>query len=167
MRVFRSADAVYTAKRLKKTARDNGSYTASPGSMSGMALAGALGGTGSALPNADTNALLTVADCSKMPCHMQAEHSLWDALQDHTTKAKTQGKVAFAFVDLTDKAVLPIWIPVEPICGKFSFQGGSSEQLEASANVGTLNELSKALKGATANSRFSRTTAQWVAAFDR
>ena len=31
VRVFRSADAVYTAKRLKKTPRDNGSFTPSPG----------------------------------------------------------------------------------------------------------------------------------------
>ena len=169
IRVFRSADAVYSAKRYKKTLGAATTGLPSPGAAgvaSGLSLASALAPPGGS-PTADTTALLAVAGCSKLPYHLQAEQSLWDTLQNHTTTAVSQGKTPFAFVDLTDKAVLPVWLPVEAIGGRFTFQEGGEATLSTDSSVASLGELSKALKTATSTSRFFRTTAQWVASWDR
>ena len=98
IRVFRSADAVYSAKRYKKTMSAAAARVSSPGSAgvaSGFALASVLAPP-AAGPSADTTALLAVAGCSKLPYRLQGEQSLWDMLQNHTTTATSQGKVPFA-----------------------------------------------------------------------
>ena len=50
---------------------------------------------------------------------LQAEQTLWDAMQSHSDECRSSGKTAFLFVDLTAKECLPMWLTPDQIGGKF------------------------------------------------
>ena len=62
--------------------------------------------------------LLKVVRCGDLPYDLQADTQLWSALQADTEAAVKAGRVAFTYVDLTAKQVLPSWLPADAVGGK-------------------------------------------------
>lgn len=80
--------------------------------------------------------------------------------------ASNESRVTFAYVDLTSKAVLPMWQPADAIGGR-SMTAASDWALDPTTSAATLGALGSALKAATQTPRFFRSLAQWHAVFLR
>ena len=80
--------------------------------------------------------------------------------------ATNESRTAFAYVDFTSKAMLPMWLPADAIGGK-SMTAASDWALDPSTSAATLGALGSALKAATQTPRFFRSIAQWNAVFLR
>jgi hypothetical protein len=92
---------------------------------------------------------------------------VWQLLHVDCEAAKLSGRVAFTFVDLTAKDVIPLWIPPDAVGGKSVIGGDSEWTLDAGGLTGTIGALSTALRQATASPRFFRSLNQWTASFMR
>ena len=113
----------------------------------------------------DVADMLQKCGLSKLGFHVQADQSLYVALQLASEEAKAQSRTPFTYVDFTSKEVLPLWLPADS--GKFTLRDDDESRLAGHHAIGSLSDLSKALKGATASPRFFRNVQQWVAAFVR
>ncbi|CAK0804488.1 unnamed protein product [Prorocentrum cordatum] len=146
-RALRTAECVAQAKR----------QTAAGANAAPQAAAGAAGGAagpppgGSALalasqwqppaaPTVDVRDLLTKAKLEKLPFHMQPEQAVFESLNKDTMAARAQERKPFAYVDLTSKEVLPLWLPIESIGGKLAL-AGENELLNAESSTATLSQL--------------------------
>eukprot|EP00438_Fugacium_kawagutii_P030829 Skav224363 [mRNA] locus=scaffold5095:66265:73933:+ [translate_table: standard] len=158
-RLVRSVEALDKARMAQAATKS--ALAATP--VSAKALASAL-----APPKMpDVSDLLQKAGLSKLGFHVQADQSLYNTLQLASEEAKAQSRVAFSYVDLTTKEVLPLWLPADSVGGKFTLRDEEESKLAGHQTIGSLSDLSKALKGATATPRFFRNVQQWVAAFLR
>ena len=115
----------------------------------------------------DVADMLQKCGLSKLGFHVQADQSLYIALQLASEEAKAQSRTPFTYVDLTSKEVLPLWLPADSVGGKFTLRDDDESRLAGHHAIGSLSDLSKALKGATASPRFFRNVQQRVAAFVR
>jgi ABC-type transporter Mla MlaB component len=118
----------------------------------------------SAGPKVDVHALLTAIGIKDAPSCMLVEMNIWVALSVETEAAKKANRIAFSFVDLTAKEMLPIWMPNEFVGGKPIMEELSF--LEDDAQIG-LSALALALKKTTSATRFFRCLAHWAAVFPR
>ena len=122
-----------------------------------------LASTGKQVHIVDT---LSRAGLSKLPFHLIAETALWQLMSAENAQAEKERRVAFSYVDLTAKALLPMWLPSDAVGGKSSM-GASEWALDANAPSGTLGALGAALKAATQKPKFFRSVTQWTAVFIR
>ena len=158
-RLVRSVEALDKARLAQATAKS--ALASTP--VSAKLLASAL--APSKVP--DVADLLQQCGLSKLGFHVQADQSLYTTLQVASEEAKAQSRVPFTYVDLTSKEVLPLWLPADSVGGKFTLRDEEESKLVGHHSIGSLSDLSKALKGATATPRFFRNVQQWVAAFVR
>ena len=98
---------------------------------------------------------------------MQAEQGLWSAMQSHTDEATVANRTPFLFVDLTAAHCLPMWLTPDQIGGKFHLRDDQEWALHGGQTITNLQELGRALKSATASTRFFRSVSQWNGAFKR
>ncbi|CAK9045136.1 unnamed protein product [Durusdinium trenchii] len=157
--LVRSVEALDKARLAQATAKS--ALASTP--VSAKLLASAL--APSKVP--DVADLLQQCGLSKLGFHVQADQSLYTTLQVASEEAKAQSRVPFTYVDLTSKEVLPLWLPADSVGGKFTLRDEEESKLVGHHSIGSLSDLSKALKGATATPRFFRNVQQWVAAFVR
>ena len=108
--------------------------------------------------------LLKEVGCADLPYELQAEAQLWVALAADGEAAVKAGRVAFTYVDLTAKQVLPLWLPADAVGGK-SLVPEESWDLAKGGN--TVAQLGAALRAVTQTPRCFRSMAQWGAAFLR
>ena len=102
------------------------------------------------------------AKMTKLPYHMQCDRLVWKILEAENKAAATTSRTAYAYVDLTAKEVLPIWLPQDAIGGKSMF---GSDWIQADSSASTLAELGQALQAATSQHKIFRSYPQWNAAF--
>ena len=115
----------------------------------------------------DVMAALTAKELQDTDYTHQAETAVWQLLQSETEAAARESREAFAYVDLTCKALQPMWSAPEATGGTASWGGEADWGLDPNASSATLGQLGQALKKATAQPRFFRSLAQWTAAFLR
>ena len=116
---------------------------------------------------ADVSSLLDKASMKTLSFGLQAEQSLWSSMLAHTEQCKAAGKTPFLFVDPTSKESLPMWLTPDQIGGKFHLRDEREWTLEGAQAISSLQDLSRALKSATASARFFRSMPQWLGAFLR
>ena len=92
--------------------------------------------------NVDVAKRLVEAGMSKLPYHMQCETVVWSILDAENKSAAKEGRVAFAYIDLTAKEVAPLWLPQDEIGGKSIF---GSEGCFSESSTSSLAELRKRL----------------------
>ena len=68
------------------------------------------------------------------------------------------------YIDLTQKAILPLWLSPESIGGK-TVMAGEEMDLDPTSAIGTLGQFQNALKAATASPRWFRRIGQWAPTF--
>ena len=112
----------------------------------------------------DVSAKLAVAGAQGLGFHLQVDSPVWQLLAAECESAKIDGRTAFSYVDLTSKAMLPVWMPADAVGGKLA---GSSDWAVGDGTAGTIQALEKALKAATQTPKFFRSLAQWTAVFSR
>jgi hypothetical protein len=105
---------------------------------------------------------LQAAGLSKLPYHLCAEALVWSILESEKKSAVKEGRVAFAYVDLTAKEITPLWLPQDAIGGKSSF---GSEGSVLGGSTSSLAELGKALHSATTYRKMFTSYSQWLGAF--
>ena len=105
---------------------------------------------------------LTDSGLEKLPYHLQCERLVWKIMEAENKAASAADRSAFAYINITAKEVLPLWLPQDAIGGRSMF-GSEFEQADGSAT--TLAELGKALQAATTHHRAFRSFPQWLAAF--
>ena len=131
---------------------------------SALSLANAL----APMKKADIPDLLQKAGFSDLAFPLQLEQAVVDKMEAETQSAKATGHKPYLYVDLTQSAVTPHWLTPESIGGKWEPERETwHEGAELTNSLDTVAKLSNALKGATENHRFFRSTAQWVACFSR
>eukprot|EP00435_Cladocopium_sp_Y103_P039301 s772_g10.t1 len=159
-RTLRNVEAAAVARRTQATSTSL--LNAATGS-SAKLLANAL----SPSKTVDVADKLKTHHLQDLGYHLQADQSLFDLLVAHTEEAKRASRTPFAFVDLTSKECLPLWIPLDSVGGRFAVRDEEDVALTSSSPISNLGDLSKALKGATSAPRFFRSVQQWSAAFWR
>ena len=102
------------------------------------------------------------AHMSKLPYHMQCERLVWKILDAENKAAESANRQAYAYVDLTAKEVLPLWLPQDAIGGQSVF---GSDWCPSNGSATTLAELGKALQAATSQHKIFRSMPQWMGAF--
>jgi hypothetical protein len=102
------------------------------------------------------------ANMSTLPYHLQCDKAVWKILDAENKAAKAAGRKAFAYVDLTAKEVLPIWLPQDAIGGKSLF---GSDWQPSDAAASSLAELGDALQAASSQRKIFRSISQWLGAF--
>lgn len=112
----------------------------------------------------DVNEKLKEALCSKLPFHLRVDTPVWQLLNAENLAAQLAGRTAFSYVDLTSKAMLPMWMPGDAIGGK-TITGKCD--WDPSASSATIVALGAALKAATQTPKFFRSLAQWNGVFVR
>ena len=110
---------------------------------------------------------LSNAKMDKLDYTLQAEHAVWQLLQSESDAGKKEGRVAFSYVDLTSKGLLPMWLAPGAVGGSASWGGEADWNLDPRTSSATLGQLGQALKRATQQPKFFRSLAQWTAAFNR
>ena len=105
---------------------------------------------------------LNDANISKLPYHMQCERMVCKNLEAENKAATKEGRKAFAYVDLTAKEVLPLWLPQNTIGGNSMF---GAEWSLSDGSASTLAELGKALQAATTQHKVFRSFPQWLGVF--
>ena len=114
------------------------------------------------------NEEIDVAKClgevsmSKLPYHLQCDKSNWKILDAENKAAQKAERTAFAYVDLTAKEVLPIWLPADAIGGKPMF---GTDWNNSDASSSSLAELGQTLQAATSQRKLFRSIAQSMGAF--
>ena len=185
-RALRCVEVAQQAKRQRSlNPVDRGQVNGSLGGEVGGAgdaasrLLGVLGGEVSALALAQGfSAVSKTLDISQriensplagLPFHMQPEAKIWQQLEVETVAAASCSppRVAFTYIDLTSKEVLPLWLSPDAIGGKLTVPGESEWCMDANASLKTLGQLGAALSSATATPRFFRSLSQWSATFTR
>ena len=113
-RLLRAVEAVGKAKRVQAVQSCTVATVAPPGA-SAQSLAKVLA------PGkvAEVSTLLDQASMKGLCFGLQAEQSLWNAMQSHSDECRSSGKTVFLFVDLTAKECLPMWLTPDQIGGKF------------------------------------------------
>ena len=112
----------------------------------------------------DVTAKLAAAGAQGLGFHLQVDSPVWQLLAAEFEAAKIDGRTAFSYVDLTSKALLPVWLPADAVGGK---SAGASDWQSGEAVAGTIQSLEKALRAATKTPKFFRSLAQWTAVFSR
>ena len=161
-RTLRNVEAAAKARRVQ-VAQSMTLAGAAGVAASAKALAAAM----SPMKSTDAQDLLAKANLQGLQYHLQPDQGLFDVLQAHTDEARKNGKTPFLFVDLTAKDTLPLWVPSDSVGGKFSLRDEEEFSLASTSPIGSLGDLTRALKGATATPRFFRSVSQWTAAFWR
>ena len=116
----------------------------------------------------DIQAKLNGVMAGKLQFHLWCDAPVWKLLNAESVAAASDSRVAFAYVDLTSRAFLPMWLPADAIGGTAISPTSTSEwALDPSASSATLGALGAALKAATQTPRFFRSLAQWTAVFMR
>jgi hypothetical protein len=115
-------------------------------------------------PKMDVLVLLTAIGVKDTPSCILVEMNIWGALNMETDAAKKANRIAFSFVDLTAKEMLPIWMPNEFVGGKPLMEELSF--VEDDSQIG-LSALALALKKTKSATRFFRCLAHWAAVFPR
>ncbi|CAE8587280.1 unnamed protein product [Polarella glacialis] len=123
-RVIRSLEVLHHAKRFKTGAlmsvgSPSASLNAHTFSMNAATAAAAMASPSKA-NDVDVQALLEKKDMKTMSFHLMPEQCVWNELMAEVELAATQGRVAFSYIDLTSKDILPVWIPVDAVGGRFS-----------------------------------------------
>jgi hypothetical protein len=158
VRAFRTLDAVTVAQKAASSAEPSRSE---PGLHSALGLAATL-----APPKkADTERILREAQLEKLPFILQVDQSVVDRLQQESDSAKSAGRPAFAYIDLTSQAVTPTWLMPEAIGARYRPE--SAVELDGAEAIGSLARLGQALRGATENQKFFRSFMQWSACWWR
>ena len=91
----------------------------------------------------------------KVPSKFLPEASLFQELEEASKKAAELGRNAYTFIDFF--VHLPLWLSPEAIGGKTSVQGDefdSALQFDGHSSTATVQQLSEALKKATAKPWF-------------
>ena len=130
------------------------------GTSQGSALALANAANKDGLPlkakvDVDVQDLLLKSGFSKVPADGVPELCIFEDLARANMAAESSGKVAFTFVDLTQKDMAPLWLTPESIGGR-TILPGMEFQLDEHSETHSLAQLSTALKKATAAPRFFR-----------
>ena len=112
----------------------------------------------------DVTKKLDGAGAAGLGFHLQVDTPVWQLLGAESDAAKIDGRVAYSYVDLTSKALLPVWMPADAVGGKFS---GASDWHVGNANPTAIQALERAMKSATQTPKFFRSLAQWTAVFTR
>ena len=112
----------------------------------------------------DVQELLLGAKLEDTPADGIADNAMFVDLMKKTKQAKSQGRVPFSFVDITQKEFLPLWLTPESIGGRTAV-AGDDVVLDSNQDTATVAKLTEALKSATAAPRFFRNLNQWVACF--
>ena len=112
------------------------------------------------------NDKLKAAGMENLAFHLRPDSPVWQLLNSENESAKIDGRVAFCYVDLTSKAMMPMWLPHDAIGGK-ALASGSDWALDPYASTSSLGALGAALKAATQTPKFFRSLAQWTAVFTR
>ena len=123
------------------------------GDSSALALAqGILGGP----KTLDISQRIENSTLKGLPFHMQAEAKIWQQLEADSAAAAAcvPPRVAFTYIDLTSKEVLPLWLSPDTIGGKVSMSGESEWCIDANASLKTLGQLGAALSSATQTPKF-------------
>eukprot|EP00971_Amphidinium_carterae_P059254 1171678-Amphidinium_carterae.1 len=120
-----------------------------------------------AVKQVNVNEKLVSAYLHGVPFHLLPDQSVWQQLDTENQAAKTAGRVAFSFVDLTAKEVLPLWVPPDAVGGKTVLPGEMEYTVQGSESTTSLSQLGKALQMATQAPRFFRSLAQWSSAYQR
>ena len=110
---------------------------------------------------------LSNAKMDKLDYTLQAEHAIWQLLQSESDAGRKEGRVAFSYVDLTSKGLLPMWLAPDAVGGSACWGGEADWNLDPRTTSATLGQLGQALKRATQQPKFFRSLAQWTAAFNR
>ena len=117
---------------------------------SAMAIAQALQHGGKQV---DTVSKLKAAGAGGLGFHLQVDTPVWQLLNSESEAAKIEGRTAFSYVDLTSKAMLPVWMPADAVGGKFS---GSLDWQSSADTPSAIQSLERALKAATMTPKFFR-----------
>jgi hypothetical protein len=158
VRAFRTLDAVTVAQKAASSAE---TPRADPGLHSALGLAATLAPPRKAV----TERILNEAQLEKLPFFLQVDQAVVDRLQHESDPAKSTGRPAFVYIDLTSQAVTPTWLLPEAIGAKYRPE--SSEDLDGAEAIGSLARLGQALRGATENQKVFRSFMQWSACWWR
>ena len=115
----------------------------------------------------DQNKLLTSAGCQDLPFAFPCDTPVWRIMQAETDDAGASGRIAFSYIDLTAKEILPMWMPQDTIGGSNLVGSEFDSTFDGEASTRSLNALASALKAALVSPRFFRTWPQWQACFMR
>ena len=114
----------------------------------------------------DIPAKLKGASLDKLPYHLQAGTIVWRILEaDNASAIAASRKTAFAYVDLTAKELLPLWLPYDAVGGKNALGSEWQQYIDPQAASNTIAQLGQALQAATSTKRYFRSFAQWNGAF--
>ena len=105
--------------------------------------------------------LLEPVGLKDLPFHLRPDMPLWQLLMSENTAAAKEGRTPFSYVELTAKALMPMWLPHDVIGGSDIMS--SDWALDPRAPVATVGASRTALKAATQGPRFFRFLAQWNA----
>ena len=159
LRLLRAVEAVAQAKRLQPSGTI-GATSAMP-SAAGQGLVSLL----APAKAVDVAALVDKASLKGLSFSLQAEQGLWGSMQTHSEQCKAAGRKALPFIDLTSKEALPMWLTADQIGGKFHLHDDKEWPLQGGQATSSLQDLSRALKSATASTGFFRSVPQWMVAF--
>jgi hypothetical protein len=120
---------------------------------------------GSSSVGCDINKLCADAGTTNWPNHLAAERSLWDALDGASRKAaaETRPREAFAFVDLTGRETLPVWLPH----GVLSTGRQADQSMLGLSQPEQVKQRMAALVAATSSPRAFASLGQWHATWRR
>ena len=102
----------------------------------------------------DQNKLLTSAGCQDLPFAFRCDTPVWRIMQAETDDAGASGRIAFAYIDLTAKEILPMWMPQDTIGGSNLVGSEFDSAFDGEVSTRSLNALASALKAALASPRF-------------
>ena len=94
---------------------------------------------------------------------MQCEMEVFKVMEaENLAAAKVPKRVAFSYIDLTAKTVLPLWLPADVIGGAAAFSADLTN-----SDTGSLAAIGRALQAATSQKKIFRTHAQWLGCFTK
>ena len=99
----------------------------------------------------DVPGLLKKAHLEKLSYGMQVEMSVWKLFDAESQAAVRESRDPFLYVDLTSRHFLPVWLPSDSI-GGHNMLGGEWD-VNSAMETGTLAQLGKALRAASASPR--------------
>ncbi|MDA8583572.1 hypothetical protein N9L68_05045, partial [bacterium] len=115
--------------------------------------------------------LLKDAQLDDLPFHLIPSSVVFRALLAEVKQAADQGRVAYVYIDMTSREILPLWMPEEAVGGRLvlpgSLDGGHSLNADATGAQAMEALITKALRAMATHPRFFRSMPQWMACVQR
>ena len=122
-----------------------------------------------AAPAPAINDLLKAKKMDDVPFHLIPDAAVFRVLTAEVAEAKKANRVAYVYVDLTGRSILPLWLPEEAVGGRLTLPGLTDGAPGAESGTAQAMEalLTRALKALATHPRFFRSMSQWMACVQR